>query len=162
MKYLVTTIRVLHYLYKGFSNIPLLFVPHTSHWIKALRPLFCSSRFPQSVQKTRDPIAAITTGPRATRSGGLSQLKLPNEVRSCRSEEINRKVTGRMGKLGDRRIGAFPIVEDLRQGLLSERARPSLAFRMEMHSPTTSSRCRPSTAYTHNALSRLRYGLSVL
>jgi hypothetical protein len=41
---------------------PLQMAPHTSHFSRALsRPSDSSRRFPQSVQKTSDPIAAMTS-----------------------------------------------------------------------------------------------------
>jgi hypothetical protein len=40
-------------------RVPLFCVPQTSHVRSALRPVLDSSRLPQSVQKTRDPMAAI-------------------------------------------------------------------------------------------------------
>ena len=43
-----------------YHCIPLFCVPQTSHSIYFLRPVFWSSRLPQSVQKTREPIAAMT------------------------------------------------------------------------------------------------------
>lgn len=41
------------------SDSPLFEVPQTSHSRYSLRPVFASSRLPQSVQKTSEPMAAI-------------------------------------------------------------------------------------------------------
>ncbi len=61
MRYLCDRISTFARLRKGtVSPVPLFSVPHTSHFkIAFSSPEDPSSRLPQSVQKTSDPIAAI-------------------------------------------------------------------------------------------------------
>lgn len=79
---------------------PLFCVPHTSHWIYALRPAFGSSRLPQSVQKTREPIAAMLTGsldclvtrPTSSKASGVPDF--------CAVKSVDAKVKCQTGEPG--------------------------------------------------------------
>lgn len=80
-------------------GIPIFFAPHTSQLSMAvLSPEVLSSKFPQSVQKTRDPIAAIV-------AINLDSVLLDSKCRA-QTAVIAYDITERQGR---RSIGSHSI-----------------------------------------------------